>query len=224
MLKPDPISFAPAPIRKFTYRFILFTVGILVACSGTYRTQAQSYADYLMPISPHRPHEEAVEKLLGKRWGGGTMIYSDLTGITGESFAVSVWGPDNKPQTLTYLKLTREGDSAKLKSDVNLPIDDEFSGAIYDAWCAILLKTRYPDKLLASTGGWNAEFSAWIQFAGGVYGKDTGVKGFGKELMDFGFALKDYCTAKDADRKAKRESMIPRLKDFAARVQESHLY
>ena len=42
--------------------------------------------------------------------------------------------------------------------------------------------------------------------------------------MDFGFELKDYYTAKESDPKAKRDSMIPRLKDFAARVEHSRLY
>jgi hypothetical protein len=54
--------------------------------------------------------------------------------------------------------------------------------------------------------------------------RGTPVSGFQKELMDFGFELKDYCTAKESDRKAKRDSMIPRLKDFAARVEHSRLY
>jgi hypothetical protein len=152
------------------------------------------------------------------------MIYSDLSGVTGESFAVSVWDPDDERKRLTYLELKRDGNAAKLKDEVNLPLDDEFADAIYDAWRSLLLKTRYPDKLGVSTGGWYAEFSAGIRYAGGVYGQAEPVRGFSKELMNFGFELKDYCKAKEPERKAKRDSMIPRLEDFTTRVQASHLY
>ncbi len=212
------------PKSAYQRQVTLFAILMFVTLTVISSSPAQSYADYLMPIKPVRPYEESVEKLLGNRWGGGTMIYRDVTDVTGETFAVSVWGKDNERKTLTYLRLARKGDSPKLKDEVNLPIDGEFSGAIYDAWSAMLLKTRYPEKLVVSTGGWNVEFSASIRYAGAVYGQCTPVKGFSKELMDFGFELKDYCTAKEADRKAKRDSMIPRLKDFTTRVEHSRLY
>lgn len=214
-----------APIRKLTSgKFTLFAIVTIVTFTVMYNSPAQPYADYLMPINPVRPYEESVERLLGNRWGHGTMIYSDLSGVTGQSFAISAWGKDDGPKTLTYLKLDREGDSAKVRNELDVAIDDGFAGAIYDAWRAMLLKTRYPDKLVVSTGGWHAEFSASIQFAGGVYGECAPVKGFSKELMDFGFALKDYCLAGKENRKVKQDSLIPRLKDFTSRVEHSRLY
>lgn len=213
-------------IRKSTYRkqFTSLAAGILVTLPFICNTQAQSDGDgeeYLMPIKPVRPYEESAERLLRNRWGHGTMIYRD---VMNQTFAVSVWGSDKKPKTLTYLNLKSEGETAKLKDEVDVPIDDEFAGAIYDSWRAMLLKTRYPDKLLASNHGWDVEFSAWIQFAGAVYGQGAPVKGFAKELMDFGFELKDYCAASEAKRKAKRDSLIPRLKEFATKVEHSRLY
>lgn len=183
---------------------------------------------YLMPVSPHRPFEESVERLLGNRWGEATMIYSESP-FFGNDFAVSVWGADDKPKTLTLIRFEPAGGRggltvAKTKSEINVPLDQDFVDAIHEAWSAMLLKTRYPPKLYATTGGWHAEFSAWVQYAGGVFGQDAPVNGFSKELMDFGFALRDYCRAKEKDRKAKRDAMIPRLKDFTERVKNSHLY
>ena len=150
------------------------------------------------------------------------MIYCD---VNRQSFAVSAWGRDNRPKTLTYAKLRVETLSlAKLQTQVDVRIDDAFAAAIYDAWCAMLLKTRYPERLLSGTDGWEAEFSAWVPGAGAVYGRSTPVGGFAKELMDFGFALKDYCLAGEEDRKNKRVALIPLLKDFTTRVKQSRLY
>src|SRR5437588_12803010 len=108
MLRPDPIS----PI--YSTQLTLVAIVTLVTLTIISSSPAQSYADYLMPINPVRPYEDSVERLLGNRWGHGTMIYSDLTGVTGESFAVSVWGRDNERKRLTCLELSRHGDAAKL--------------------------------------------------------------------------------------------------------------
>jgi len=63
-----------------------------------------------------------------------------------------------------------------------------------------------------------------VSGAGGAYGVDYTGTGFSKELVNFGFELRDYCEANQNERKAKRDSMIPRLKEFAQRVKNSHLY
>jgi hypothetical protein len=154
------------------------------------------------------------------------MIY--VNGVTNEGdFAVSVWGPDNKPKTLTLMRFVptgKYGQEAKSKSEIGVPIDAEFADAIHKAWQAMLLKARYPDKVPVYADASTAEFSAWVSGAsGGAYGRAIPVSGFQKELTDFGFELKDYCTAKVGDRKTKRDSMIPRLKDFAERVEHSRL-
>ncbi len=179
---------------------------------------------YLMPVNAHRALEASVERLLGNRWGDATMIY--YTSPSDNDFAVSVWGADNKPKTLTLIRfeLTGEGEQAKSKSAINVPIDQDFVDAIHEAWAAMLLKTRYPDRIPVVADGWTAEFSAWVVRVGGAYGVNNSGGGFSDELMHFGFELKDYCRAKEKDRKVKRDSMIPRLKDFAARVKQSHLY
>jgi hypothetical protein len=153
------------------------------------------------------------------------MIYESFP--NNNDFVISVWGADNKPKTLTLIRFVPtggRGEEAKSKSEINVPIDPDFADAIHEAWSAMLLKTRYPDKLGAVAPGWIVEFSAWVQYAGGAYGVSFGGGGFSDDLMHFGFELRDYCDAKEKDRKAKRDSMIPRLKDFAGRVQKSHLY
>jgi hypothetical protein len=192
-----------------------------LACA---ESSQQKEPDYLMPISPDRRYEASVEKLLANKWGGGTMIYHNNVNHEGD-FVVSLWGSDNKPKTLTLIFLVRKKEwSAEAKSQIDVPIDTNFADAIYKAWCAMLLKTRYPDKIPVYADGWTAEFSAWVFGAGAAYGTGTPVAGFQKELMDFGFQLKDYCTASEADRKVKHDALIPRMKDFTTRVERSHLY
>src|SRR5881392_3063544 len=87
--KTEKRTMSAAIIRKSAYprQLTLFAIVTLASLTIICSSQAQSYADYLMPIKPVRPYEESVERLLGNRWGHGTMIYSDLTGVTGESFA-----------------------------------------------------------------------------------------------------------------------------------------
>src|ERR1700759_3933189 len=122
---------------------------------------------YLMPISGYRPLEASVEKLLGSRWGYGTMIY--YTSPSGLDFAISVWGADGKPTTLTLLRFSpKVGREAQAGSSVDVPIDSDFGVAIHKAWSALLLKTRYPPEIPVYADGWTAEFSAWIAGAGGV--------------------------------------------------------
>jgi hypothetical protein len=124
-----------------------------------------------MPIGGHRAFEESVEKLLGNRWGDGTMIYQGGS-YSDDDFVVSVWGADNKPKTLTLIRLGRKTpELAKAKSDIDVRIDTDFADAIYKAWRAMLLKTRYPDKIRVYADASNAEFSAWISGAGGAYGQ-----------------------------------------------------
>lgn len=177
---------------------------------------------YLMPITAYRPLEGSVEKLLGNRWGWATMIYEGT--YSGKDFVVSVWGANNKPKTLTLIRFDHYETRAKSKSEISVPIDQDFVDAINEAWSAMLLKTRYPNKVGLVADAWTVEFSASVSGAGAVYGVDHTDTGFSKELVDFGFELRDYCDAKEKDRKAKRDAMIPRLKDFAQRVKNSHLY
>jgi hypothetical protein len=178
---------------------------------------------YLMPVNPgSRRYEESIQRVLGDRWGGGTMIYDD---DAGGDFVISAWGKDEGPKTLTFMKIVQtENFGAAAKKEISVPITDDFADAIYAAWRAMLLKTRFPPRIFPHADGWTAEFSVWISGPGGVYGTAMPIKGFAKELMDFGFELKDYCAAPEAKRKAKRDSMIPRLKDFTARVEHSRLY
>ena len=68
----------------------------------------------------------------------------------------------------------------------------------------MLLRTRYPGKVGPVADGWNVEFSAWVSGAGGAYGVDYTGTGFSKELVNFGFELRDYCEANQNERKAKR--------------------
>ena len=199
-------------------------VGLLMIALATAEPAPLTDPPYLMPITAYRPYEESVQRLLGNKWGYGTMIYSG--GVTSENdFAVAVWGADDKPKTLTLLRFAPENDhrQAKAKSEINVPIDSEFVEAIEKAWCALLLKTRYPPKIPIYADGWTAEFSCMCT-GGPMYGTGCPAAGFAKELMDFGFELKDYCTAKQVERKEKRDSLIPRLRDFTARVTQSHLY
>lgn len=224
---PDVATMTEAMFKILNSRFIkpaevMIVKSVLFAFVCSALAQSGEYKEcYLMPINPVRPFEQSVERLLGKRWGRGTMIYRD---VMEQSFAISAWGGDNKPKTLTYLKLTREGESTRVIAEANVAIDDEFAEGIEEAWSAMLLKTRYPDKLFSSNHGWDVEFSAWIQYAGGVYGRGTPIMGVSKELMDFGFTLRDYCLADQQKRQTERDELIPRLKEFAARVKESHLY
>jgi len=101
-----------------------------------------------MPITAFRPLEESVEKLLGNRWGHATMIYD--ASPSDNDFAVSAWGPDNKPKILTLIRFERtggRGEKAKSKSEISVPIDQDFVDAIHEAWSAMLLRTRYPGKV-----------------------------------------------------------------------------
>jgi hypothetical protein len=175
---------------------------------------------FLVPVSPDgREYEEAVRKILDRRWGFGTMIYETL----GQFFAVSVWGKDhaNDDQDhplhncITYLELDGPSRDAKATKDIDVPIDIDFAIAVQRAWARMLLKSRYPEKSFLGADGFSAEFSAWVRSVGGVYGYTwSPSKGLPKEMVDLGFALADYCKAPAAERPKLREKLVRRLAEF----------
>lgn len=147
------------------------------------------------------------------------MIYDTV----GEFFAVSVWGKDyanygyDHPlhNFITYLQLDGASGDTKAKKDVDIPIDIDFAMAVQRAWATMLLKSRYPEKSFLGADGYNAEFSAWVGSAGGVYGYTwSPERGLAKEMVDLGFALADYCKAPAAERTRRREQLMTRLKEF----------
>jgi hypothetical protein len=175
---------------------------------------------FLIPVNPHgRDYQDAVEKILNKRWGLGTMVYDTV----GEFFAVSVWGKDyanydyDHPlhSFITYLKLDGAGAGAKATKDIGVPIDIDFAMAVQRAWATMLLKSRYPEKSFLGADGYTAEFSVWVGSAGGVYGYTWSPQsGLTKEIVDLGFALADYCKAPATDRPGRRQKLMARLKEF----------
>lgn len=187
---------------------------------------------YLVPVSPNgRQAAAAIEKLLGTRWGYGTMIYTDSTGA---AFVVSVWGKDHTESdrehalhnfvTLIEVSLHGDGDAIRAmpKKQIELPIDVELATAVQRAWAVMLLKTRYPTNRYLGGDGWQTEFSVWVSGAGAVFGQLwSPSNGLPKELMDLGFALADYCKSPEAERTKKREKLMRWLADFAERAQKS---
>jgi hypothetical protein len=175
---------------------------------------------FLIPASPHgRDYEEAVQKILDRRWGFGTMIYKTLD----QFFAVSVWGKDpaNDDQDhplhkfITYLELDGASGDAKATKDLDVAIDIDFAIAVQRAWARMLLKSRYPEKSFLGADGFSAEFSVWVRSVGGVYGYTwSPSKGLPKEMVDLGFALADYCKAQAAERPKLREKLVRRLAEF----------
>lgn len=184
---------------------------------------------FLVPVSPYgRDYEEAVEKILGNRWGLGTMIYDDSVG---KKFAVSVWGKDYADYDydhplhnfVTYLKLTSDSDDhLRAETNVDVPIDLELAMAVQRAWATMLLKSRYPEKSFSGADGWSVEFSVWIKSAGGVYGYAWSPStGLTKELMDLGVSLADYCKATEAERPARRQKLMRGLEEFRQKAEKA---
>jgi hypothetical protein len=174
---------------------------------------------FLIPVSPHgRDYQEAVEKILNKRRGLGTMVYD----TAGEFFAVSVWGKnyannDDHPlhYFVTYLKLGGASADAKATKDIDVPIDIDFAMGVQRAWATMLLKSRYPEKSFLGADGYTAEFSVWVGNVGDVYGYTWSPQsGLTKEIVDLGFALADYCKAPAPDRPRQRQQLMARLKQF----------
>jgi len=179
---------------------------------------------FLVPVSPRgRDYQEAVLKILDKRWGLGTMIYDTV----GDFFAVSVWGKDYADNDhdhplhnfVTYLKLNGAGGSAKAEKDIDIPIDVDFALTVQRAWATMLLKSRYPEKSFLGADGYTAEFSVWVTSAGGVYGYTWSPEsGLTKEMVDLGFSLADYCKAPPAERSTRRAKLMEQLQSFEERA------
>ncbi len=210
---------------------ILFSILVFpgIAADPLKLTGSVKSPKYLVPIDPHtRKDEEAIEKLLGDRWGYGTMIYTDSTG---RAFVVSVWGKDyanydyEHPRqnfiTLIEVSLTHEADSTHAipTKEIEVPINVELAIAVQRAWAAMLLKTRYPTTPYLGLDGWRTEFSVGVRGAGAVYGQLWSPSdGLPKELMDLGFALADYCKAPQHERFDKRKQLLQWLQDFTKRL------
>ncbi len=179
---------------------------------------------YLVPVEPFgREYEKSILALLGERWGSGTMIYYDST----DDFVVSVWGKDYENDDhkyhlhnfVTLIEVSQTDAGAVAKSQLDVPIDVDFSVAVQRAWATMLLKTRYPIHRYLGVDGWQTEFSVAVQGAGDVYGQLwSPSEGLPKEFMDLGFALVDYCKTKESSRKEKRNKLVRRLKDFEDKV------
>jgi hypothetical protein len=138
-----------------------------------------------------------------------------------------VWGEDYANydyehalhNSVSFLQLDRAGGDAKAEKDVDVPIDLDFAIAVQRAWSAMLLKSRYPEKSFAKADGYRAEFSVEVRGVGGVFGYTWSPDGgLTEEMVDLGFALADYCKAPAADRPARREKMMSRLKEFEERA------
>lgn len=186
---------------------------------------------YLIPVNPQdRQYEEGIEKLLGSRWGKGTMICTDSP-YSGGDFVISVWGKGssnhNSDQALhnfiTFIEVARGGTGhAVKKKDIDVAIDSELATAVQRAWATMLLKTRFPAGRYLGADGWQTEFSVWIRGLGGVYAQLwSPSEGLPKELMDIGFGLADYCRAPEAERTEKRKKLMQWLNDFATRAAAS---
>lgn len=187
---------------------------------------------YLVPVSPSgRQAEMAIERLLGDRWGNGTMIYTDSTGA---AFVVSVWGKDYAKYDydhalhnfITFIEASVEGEGdstrAIAKKETDVPIDVDFATAVQRAWASLLLKTRYPTTKYLGLDGWQTEFSVSVRGTGPVYGQLwSPSEGLPKELMDVGFALADYCKTPEGERPEKRKKLMQWLENFTKRAEAS---
>jgi len=179
---------------------------------------------FLVPVSPQgRDYQQAVLKILDKRWGLGTMIYDTV----GDFFAVSVWGTGRSNSGhdqpvhsfITYLRLDGAGGSAKPESEIDIPIDVEFALTVQRAWATMLLKSRYPEKSFLGADGFTAEFSVWVSGAGAVFGYTwSPERGLSREMVDLGFSLAEYCKAPPAQRSARRAKLMEQLQSFEERA------
>lgn len=185
--------------------------------------------EYLVPVDPqNRQYPGAIQKLLGKHWGEGTMIYTDSP-YAGADFAVSVWGEDYQNYDydhpthnfITLLEVSPSGENATavVRKELTIPIDSDFAIAVQRAWAAMLLNVRYPSGRYRTLDGSLTEFSVWVTGAGGVYGELSGTaKGLAKELQDIGNALANYCRASEHERRETRDSIVVRLRNFGQRA------
>lgn len=185
----------------------------------------QAELEYLVPVSPHgREFEAAVEKILGNRWGKGTMIYNASS--VGD-FAVSVWEKNSQDGNhersaknfLTFVELSPGKNGPVAKRQIDIPIDSDFSTTVQRAFANVLLKSRYPRNEYMGADGWTVEFSVWITGLGGVYGQAwSPTKGLPKELMDIGFALAEYSKTPENERLDRRSKLIQWLQAFAKKA------
>jgi hypothetical protein len=188
---------------------------------------------YLVPVNPeNREYEVAIQKLLAKRWGNGTMIYTEST-YDHHDFVVSVWGKDHPRDdnkhflhnfiTVIDVAPSKNRTGAVRTKEIDIAIDEEFAIAVQRAWAAMLLKTRYPTNPYLGLDGSQTEFSVWVGGAGTLYGQLwSPSEGFPKELMDIGFALADYCRTPESGRPEKRNQLMRSLQDFEKRVTAIH--
>jgi hypothetical protein len=188
----------------------------------------QQEPEHLVPVSPVEfGKDNLAEKLIGKKWGGGTMVYGYNSN---PDFIVSAWGKDYQNYDYenpihNYLTLIRRAENAQplaKPKNIDVPIDAEFAVAIQRAWATMLLRTTYPRHQYLVADGWIAQFSVWITGLGGVYGEaNSPLHGLPKELMDLGFALADYCELPAERRATQREVLIEKLRSFTAKVERS---
>lgn len=184
--------------------------------------------EYLVPVAPYgRTYEAAVERILGDRWGKGTMIYNASS--VGD-FAVSVWekksedGNHEKPANnfVTFVEVSPGKNGPEATRQIDIPIDHDFATTVQRAFANMLLKSRYPRNEYVGADGWRVEFSVWITGLGGVYAQAwSPTKGLPKELMDIGFALAEYCKAPENERLDRRRKLIQRLQEFAKKADAS---
>lgn len=184
--------------------------------------------EYLVPVSPHgRKYEAAVEKILGNRWGNGTMIYNASS--IGD-FAVSAWKKNSQGSNhdqpaknfITFVELSPSKNGPVAVRQIDVPIDFDFATTIQRAFATMVLKSRYPLNEYLGADGWNVEFSVWITGLGGAYGQAwSPTKGLPKELVEIGFALADYCKAPESERAEKRKKLMLWLEEFAKRAAAS---
>jgi hypothetical protein len=212
-------------VNSFAFSLLIFGASVCLSAPDPVRLKYEpTEPKFLVPVSPHgRDYQEAAHRILGDRWGFGTMIYETV----GEFFAVSVWGKDyanydyDHPlhNFITYLELDGASGDTKSKKDLDVPIDIDFAMAVQRAWATMLLKSRYPEKSFLGADGYTAEFSASIRGVGGVYAYTWSPSaGLTKEMVDLGFVLADYCKATAAERPQRREKLMARLKEFHERA------
>ena len=209
-----------------TTALVIIITGLMI-CSGAAidpvgLDQDRVEPKYLIPVNLHgRKYEEAVEKLLDKRWGNGTMIYDDSAG---GKFVVSVWGKDyanydyDHPlhNFITFINLAPDKGAkvVKAQKEIDVPIDIDFAMTIQRAWATMLIKTRYPQNSYLGADGCTAEFSAWVRGLGGVYGYTWSPEsGLTKDFIDLGFALADYCKAPEGEGSNRRKKLMTRLEE-----------
>jgi len=208
-------------VKSLAIPILIVGASICISAPDPVRLKYQpTEPSFLVPVSPNgRDYQEAVQKILGNRWGFGTMIYDTVD----QFFAVSVWGKDyanydyDHPlhNFITYLELDGASGDTKAKKDFDVPIDIDFAMTVQRAWATMLLKSRFPEKSFLGADGYTAEFSVSIRGVGGVYGYTWSPSdGLTKEMVDLGFVLADYCKASAAERSQRREKLMARLKEF----------